>query len=355
MSRPGGRSLRASGERRRTESPIDAHPRYTPTLDDLVALVTRPSGNLLDRPSLARLRAVTASLPAYIAEFFGFERRLGGRRAGTDFAFSLSTRGLKWLIESKLWPQLSKLAEMWQGRCPCDAITVWLEFDVSELASGEHPPNVFVTVDRVGSEPFALPPVIASPALQRCIEACPPSATRLQMGFMLSRATAALRVCALPMTYPQTMGFLTTVAWPGSLEDVGKALALYEHLCDGFGVHIDMLDSSPEASLGVELFYKGRVQEHQPYAEPRWDKLFAQLINDRLCTTPERDALFAWVSQRAFNAPRPARLLAALLHPNQMVLHGTLRTGLQHVKLCFSPKAPVRAKAYFGAVLEARE
>jgi hypothetical protein len=297
---------------------------------------------------------VTASLPASAATFLGFERRLRSASNGTDFAISLSARGLDWLFESRRWPQLSKLVGKWRAHSAFDSRTVWLEFDVSETAFQRHPPNVFISIDRGDAQSIAPPAEIDGPGLRGCMRVCPSSVTRFQLGFMFSRATAAVRFCAMPMNHQETMAFLTAVAWPGSLACVSQVLAPYEPFCDGFGVDLDLLDS-PAPSLGVELLYTGRVQEHQPDSEPRWRSLFDQLIRDGFCTRRERNALLSWVSQRKFSAPVVTRLFAALFYPDHALLHGTLYTGLQHVKLCFGPKASIHAKAYFGAVLEADE
>ena len=173
----------------------------------------------------------------------------------------------------------------------------------------------------------------------------------MQLGFMFARHASAVRLCLLPMTYPDTLAFLRTVAWPGDHAGLAVAIAPYSLFCDGFGVHLNVADDvSP--SLGIELLYDGKAYDRQPSDEPRWSELFERLIADGLCTKHERDALLEWESRTSFEAPLIERLIAGALPSDELLLHGTLHTGLQHVKLSFDAQGRAGAKVYYGATFD---
>ncbi len=343
------------------------HAVYAATLAEMLALVELRAVNELTEPeSLERVRHVAESLPASVAGFFGFERRLGRANAGTDFALSLSRFGRDWLLDSNRWPQLANLVATWRAHFASDADAVWLEFDTSRRVADERVPNAFVALDRRESGALARPAAItaaienfyaaigcaakAPPALSACIDAIPPSVGRLQLGFMFSRATSPIRLCLLSLAFDEALSFLRAVSWPGSLDRVAAVIEPYAPLCDGFGVHVDVLDGIAP-SVGVELLYDARARESQPDKEGRWSALFARLVEDGLCSDREREALFGWVAQRTFAAPLIERLIASVSPSGELLLYGTLYTGLQHVKLSLDAEGTVFAKAYFGATL----
>ena len=125
----------------------------------------------------------------------------------------------------------------------------------------------------------------------------------------------------------------------------------YERLCDGFGVHVDVLDCV-RPSVGFELLYDGEAKDVQPDRERRWIALFDRLVAEGLCLDRERDALLRWASQRTFTAPLIERLIAGAFPSDRTLLDGTLYTGLQHIKLSLGRNRAVLAKAYFGAALQ---
>lgn len=339
---------------------------YAATLAEMLALVEPRAVELTEPESLGRVRRLAASLPAAIAGFFGFERRLGLANARTDFAFSLSNFGRDWLLDSNRWPELANLVATWRAHFDSDADAVWLEFDTSRRAADERTPNAFVALDRRESGTLARPASVTSAiestytangcaakaprALAACIDACPASVARLQLGFMFSRATSPIRLCALPLAYDEALSFLRAVCWPGSLDRLAPLIEPYAPLCDGFGVHIDVLEAVAP-TLGLELLYDGRARESQPDHEERWNALFARLVAEGLCSDREREALFGWVAQRTFTAPLIERLIAGAIPSGELLLYGTLYTGLQHVKLSLDAEGALFAKAYFGATL----
>ncbi|MFY9885259.1 MAG: hypothetical protein WBX23_17175 [Candidatus Cybelea sp.] len=297
------------------------------------------------------MRLLAGSLPAKIATFFGFERQLAKRTRRTDFAFSLSPCGIVWASESRRWPALAELIATARSQAQRNVPAVWLEFDMYTRRNCSEPPNVFVACDRESAR-FLSTQLLEDPCrsiLQSCLAVCP--SDTLQLGMMLARSLAGVRLCALSLCAESVLAFLKAIAWPGDQRALEASIGSYADLCDGFGVHVDVRDAvSPK--LGLELLYNGTAAQHQPDRERRWSELLMRLVSDHLCFESERGALLAWASVRQFEAPLIERLIAAAVESQEQLLHGTLRRGLQHIKLSLGGAGRVSAKAYYGAVFE---
>lgn len=321
---------------------------YAAKLGDLLMLVEpRLPNELADPRSLQRIRSLAASLPASVATFFGFERRLGGS-SGLDFALSLSSYGIDWLVSSDRWPELTHLLEPWLQQNLSGSVAAWLEFDTSERRENDTP-NLFIAYER-----SVWDRIEATPAVRSCIEVCPATVTRLLLGFMCSRGTDAVKICAVPMSCAQAIAFLHDVRWSGDLNRVAAGVAPYAPLTDGICVQIDLC-AGAEPSAGFELLYNGRERDWQYPREQRWLALFDRLIADGLCLEDERDALLRWASRETLEAPLIDRLIAAASPRGEVALYGTLYTGLQHIKLALRGNGVMQAKVYFGALLDSND
>jgi hypothetical protein len=339
---------------------------YASNLSEVVTLL-RPSISepLVDAGSLARIERLAAIFPASSFGYLGFERPLGQRDRGTDFAFSLSRAGCDWIRTAGPWPVLSAFADRWCAeRRPSDEL--WLEFDTSTGAVDDMPPNVFIDLDYRVTEGRALLRMLGSLAdvlsespaegrvngrhLATCLAACPSTVNRMQLGFMLARETSSLRICMGPLSRSEGIAFLSAVEWPGDLGDAGDVMLPYELLCDGFCLQLDANRSS--RAVAVEMRFRGLAWECRPECEPRWFALFDRLVADGMCTETERAALVGSFSRSEFDAPLIERSIAAAYPSHEKLICGTLYTGLNHLKVTIGAERRPTAKAYFGAYLE---
>lgn len=344
---------------------------YASTAADFLPLLNGPLRRcLIDGASLERITALASRIPASSFGYFGFERRLGGD-AGADFSINLSAAGVNWLRGIRRWPQVRSIVGGWRRDVDSAPGNVWLEFDTSEAHSDKRPPNVFLSLNRSGSAPFAKSAhaarlvrdglSVAGSAMssaaaglaQRCVDGCPETVRRLHFGFMFARNAPSLRISAVPLPYYVTPAFLRMAEWPGDLHFAAGAARLYAALCDDFGVQIGSA-AHPDCSVGFELFYRGDPANAQPEQERRWIALLDRLVTDRLCGVAEREALLAWPSRTEFEAPLIERLIAAVHPSSERLLDGTLHTGLHYVKLTINAGRRISAKAYFGAILAPR-
>ena len=315
---------------------------------------------LVTRENLADIVAVAGELPAAMASFFGFECGLAAATR-TDFALNLTAAGLDALARNAALSGdscrgIRDFCRLWRRRGSGDAHAgaIWLEFDVKPGSRGA-PPSVFFRVE-AGEEPAwtigeAIPTLRGAPLsdavaanVAHVIDAVRPEATALQIGVMLARPIDAVRVCALGIAPPRLMSLLYRAGWKGSRATSAAIARKYSPHVDAFGVHLDVAQRLSPAA-GVEMLYAGREWEHQPHREPRWQRLFAQLVDDRLCTHERREALFGWPGYVDDGLEPLTKLLAPSLATTGIVLR-----GLQHVKLSVDPEGGTAAKIYFGAI-----
>ena len=205
----------------------DAHP-VLASFVDVVAPWLDPA--LVDGPALAEIRTVASRLPGTLSRRIGFEVRLGEEAARADFLVcvtraereALAGAGEDTLIGRTSWAPLRALAEAWAASPLLDGAvaSLWIELDLAAAATAEPVPSVFFGLADLLSErddPDAWRGVAAhdlattlaalevlsggpvAPGLRRhlaeCFGALPPGAKVFQVGAMLSRGTAAVRVC----------------------------------------------------------------------------------------------------------------------------------------------------------------
>jgi hypothetical protein len=327
---------------------------YASRLSDfLVLLKPRVAAGLVDAFSLERIERIARTIPAAAFDHIGFERRLDLADAGADFAFSLSAYGLDWIESASPWPEVARFAEDWGVDRTPGLWNVWLSFDTSSGEYSARPPNVYLDLDRSNAEALRIPRSFSvAEHFTRCLEALPPTVTRIQLGFMLARDTEGLRFCARPLSLSDALNLLEALEWPGDRASVAAIMEAYEPLCDTFCLQVDV-GSRTRQRLGFELRYRGTPWAYQPPREDRWFALFERLGAGGLCTDAQRAALVDWCASLEFEAPLIERLIAAANPSADRLIAGTLYTGLHYLKLTIDSNRLISAKAYFGAILDA--
>ena len=290
--------------------------------DSLAAISPSLPAGLVGPESLAGIERIAGSLPAGLCECFGFEVRIGEVQAPTDFALQVSMPAA-WRLLAGLsasspaahgpaapaWERIAALGTAWcesGGQLPESIPTAWLEFD-SEPGSPRHGiPAVFLEVGpRVGNVVAAqlalamIPGLAAAPistsgrrAFAACVESLPPGARVSQVGTMLSRSVAALRLCVScpePSAIPAYLGSLGTPGLPALAE---RILAAAPVAGERLKVDLDIFDSvRPRVGIEYAVPDSRQLDGHQ---EPRWRQLLDRLADACLCTPAKRDAVLEW-------------------------------------------------------------
>jgi hypothetical protein len=320
----------------------------------------------LAEPELARLierredveqfRRVARLLPIEAVNFFGFERRLGGRSEAADCALNLTPFGARLLAErglpgasSRAWTRVQAFFREWGAtREPAfvDASSTWLEFDA---ARAEPEPNLLFGYwpnHPQTQRPLSwlleqvLPQLLGAPLpplfrrnLEKCFAGHSGACRDFQIGVMLARDVPAVRVCVFDLPAARAESYLQDLGWQGPLERVVPYLEALAPHADVVALHVDVGERI-YPNLGIEPNFSAGAWARQPHLEPRWASQFEALLAAGLCTEAEREALLAFVGHQ-----RREPLLAEF--------GLTLLRGLGHLKVVVRHDA-VQAKAYFG-------
>lgn len=339
------------------------------SLDDLLgpgAAFVSPA--LLPATVLADARTVARALPATLTRRFGFESALDTDDGDAGVAVQVDAAAPGWrllagvhapddplapLMAHPGWRTLRSLCRhaLSAGAPLHDAVgSLWLEFDLPRPRVAPDPlvPGVFFTPAatlpagthdgedlcmRFAARVFAqvagtaLPESLDS-ALRACLGALPPTAVLSQVGLMLGRPEAALR---LVLAFPEVdtiAGYLARLDWPGAPDQVADLLAPLRAIVDRIVLQLDV-GSRVSPRIGLETYFR---EFSQPRNDPRWAALLGHCVASALCTRDKRDALLAFPGQSY-------HLLA---------LPVVLARGLSHLKLVYQADRPPRAKAYYG-------
>lgn len=321
---------------------------------------------LMSAADYERVCEVAAALPAFMADFFGFECRLGGQGGGIDCAMNLTPDGARMLagrhavqpppeLRGEAWARLAAFYRAFgDTRRPAyvDAPSTWLEFDTRE---GTRAPNLlFGYWPRAAAEvrPVSwllgdiIPTLLGretSPglrsALERCFAAAPEGTDDFQVGLMFTRPVQAVRLCLFDLPRDAILPYLEAIGWSGPLDRLIACLDDFAPFADLVGLHLDV-GEQVYPHIGIEPVFTAGCWTRQPHREPRWGGQFDVLQRQGLVTAEERQALLGWVGHQRVEDDRGDFLLMR---------------GLSHLKLVLRPGRPAVAKAYFGIAHRALE
>lgn len=341
------------------------------SLADHLAPVANHLAPLVAPGSLSALATVARQLPGSLTSTFGFECRLGSDRGRADFLVSVrGDRGRRGLAErfagsaDPATQGIGAFAREWSE--PSSAMgtvvdNVWLEFDVD--GSRSDVPSAFFgflpsAPAAEGSRPRAerarhlaatgaalelLGGTRGGPqqldTLARCFEAHP-GAEVFQVGMMLSRTPALVRLCLRLRSVGDLVPLLRRVGWRGDEANLRRTVEPVAGRADYVCVDLDV-GERVHPRVGLECYVTHGN---------RWPDLLAGLRSQGLCTPDEHEALLAYPGQDVHDGadPRwPPALAAAgtVLGPGWT---GVVVRSLHHVKVVHHPDGPPEAKAYLA-------
>jgi hypothetical protein len=335
---------------------------------------------LFSRAAWSRCLAVADAIPDYAAfGMLGFELRLD--RDSTVDLLVCATRtaaGPRWLHSmaealasrqpASPWQPLAAFARQWhQGRLTDLVDRVWLEFDCQQdRGITELPiPSVFSstypthTDERVLAADLsavtdALEILLAkplTPSLVRILaiieEALSPGGRTVQVGAMLGRGPAAVRVCVVGPGASALCMVLDRVGWPGAVEQVQSILESLGELSRFLCLDLDVGPTGLAGTAGIE-FYVNTSDE--PADASQWRPLLSRFEHMNLVTVTKSAALGTYPRvqvSKGFLDRLPAGYAraTALLAGHRI---GRFVMHLHHIKLTVSYHRPAAAKAYMG-------
>jgi len=302
-----------------------------------------------------------AMLPAVV--WAGFEARLSEQRQQIDVHLGIR-RGhpgastlfatLNGLARSD---RFTRLGELWCNAG--SAISQGVDYLVFEFDMHEDPahlPALFITFreDLASSARLALTREVLGAldmddvrrvrVVERLFSACQGPERISHVGLMLSRDVRPLRVNVRNVNRDRLAPYLHAVGHPGPTDAFERGGATFLRFVDRFTLCLDVIEEVQDR-LGLEL-----TIARQPYEDPRYAHLFAELVSQGLCTTARAEALLDWPglstpAQHGDEWPE-GLLVESLTRPAPSL--SAIKRRVSHVKLDFLPDQIMAAKAYFG-------
>ena len=357
---------------------LTPHVSPTPTLDTALLALIRPTidSALIDAVGWSRIAAVCQRLPHRVSTFYGFECRLGDADPHADLLFSLtraSDQGAQLLAAvpeqlrgneptaTTAWQAVARFLAAWRtpGHCLAQTDRLWVELDCASSArpapcfffglDAEH--TIDQRIDCVLSALTLLRHAPPSVALQQALAAAlaylPTTAWPFQVGCMLGRGDAGVRLCVRGLAVDTALDWLAQAGWSGRLDGLRAALDTYAPLVASFDLDVDLgADGALAERIGIELACTP-VGAEQADASAVLD----QLVAAQLCTPAQAAALRRYPAYESAAAaqqtrwpdgpPASSALLAYRLIP-------VLIRYVNHIKLGWSGGRITDAKAYLA-------
>jgi hypothetical protein len=214
----------------------------------------------------------------------------------------------------------------------------WLEFDVASPPPAVPLPNVFCNLrpgapdltvmaaaaEAVWGEP---PPAATVRCLARCVELLPSGSWLFNIGVMVARRSASLRLVLRRLGMAQIVSFLRAIGWPGQPEALVALVSPAAEHADHLWLHVDVA-SGVQPRLGVEYHLAGPLRE----TRSGWSRLLDRLVESGLCLPAKRDALLQWPGYSSETLDEPC----------------LLERRINHVKVAYEPEGPREAKVYLS-------
>lgn len=291
------------------------------------------------------LAGLAGRLPARLSGFFGLECRLGEAAPVADILFRVDAPDERAALAEldpapgdPVWRRLRAFAAAWPG----PAERLWLEFDTA--AGPTLLPSVFFGARRMGDWVFdalagirgeALPPATIA-CFGRCRDALPEGGEIFQIGTMLSRPEAFLRLCVRGVAHEAVRPWLASVGWDGADDAVAAFL-------DGELARMGTI------RLGLDVTDRVAPRLGFECAVPpeRLAAFVALLEAEGLCLPGKGRGLLAWpglVHARLGRGWWPADLAA---QAGDGVSSAMLRT-IHHIKIAVGADGRREAKGYLA-------
>lgn len=249
-----------------------------------------------------------------------------------------------------VWQRIMAFADQWYtGASLCNSLSegLWFEVDVSGPPPVLPIPSIFFGVKnntpdesiRAIMNGIAVLNLdlssIQRDLLVRYLQTFGPLSSSFQVGLMLARPAAPLRLCAFHAKLPDV---LTGLKYLGitTLEDYPDFRREFLHLAPLFGgVDLDISDVFG-AKVGLEFKFtsvatiRGQQKNQHGQAFLQW------LVNKGWCLPEKSHAVLNWIGGYKY-------------HPNPEDFWSPRKTifrTISHIKLDFQPGRPLRAKAY---------
>lgn len=339
-------------------------------LDDLELVRSSVSPLLIDPGGFDRIADAVAFLPSKITTFWGLESRLGKQEALADVLLEVkngstghqllagpASSALDRLCEqAPVWHDLRLFAQRWADEdSPLhrQIRNIWLEIDTADIVSPQQArsvvrsPSIFFGPDWNNVSRAAVAGLIDAflaelnvfpdcrDALRALIDALPDGGRVFQIGAMLGRKEAGLRICINQLPAEAIPDWLSTLGAHGNSEPIRRFFDEMGPLLSRFALGFNLRRHGIEKKIGLECY----MNPHD-LGSSQWAPLLAFLERERLCLASKRKGIMDYPGRNHF--PVDSNTL------DNGILSKTVFRIIHHLKLTVVGERFVEAKAYLA-------
>ncbi len=381
-------------------SPLDKGPENTimfneyPTKnlhpsDYLSSIASHIPEEIISSKNFSEIKNLAQHLTGNLTSFFGFESKLTSTNARSDYMFAISsknderktllnlfkTRSLpKSFLASPEWNRVGKFVEAWadiKSEINKNALSLWFEFDTAEEVNKIPIPSIFIHTAplRIDSPETkkdclwitreAIPiltgleaPEKVEKCLIKCLEKLPKGARLLDVGIMLSRPTAEMRLVMNRMKPKDIIPYLKSIGWRGNIEELQELISELKKYVNRIVLQIG-IGEKVDSKVGIEC----RFFPDQYNLEKGWSQFLDYLHEKGMCSAEKRNAFLKFPGEELnedleeFNLQNyvPTVKLDKNSSANALVRY------ISHIKINYKPNCPLDAKGYLGIRLFSHE
>jgi hypothetical protein len=343
------------------------------------------SSELISVQNYAEIKSLASHFTGGITSFFGFETRLNSSDACSDYLFAVSSqRGEREalaqmfsngslpqeFLSKKEWQNVGKFAAAWANPSSIlyhKILGLWFEFDTA-VPSETPVPSIFIhsVPLRIDSAEdikkctwliqTALPELTGKPTSEKLeknilnsLQKLPGNAVLFNIGVMLSRADAGVRLVIIRMQPNQIIPYLTSLGWIDENNGLTTLVKELEHVTSRMVLHINITENGVDQKIGFECAY----HPDQYNLETRWTAFFDYLIEKKACLPEKKSLLMDFLGVEQDDATSEFDLAsyqtAVRIQDNDF--SAALVRYISHIKVCYKPGHSIEAKAYPGVRL----
>ncbi|MCJ7698420.1 MAG: hypothetical protein MUO73_08855 [Thermoplasmata archaeon] len=341
---------------------------------------------LISAQNFTEMKKLASHFTRGITSFFGFESRLNSPDARADYLFAVSARKgerealLDLITSGKLpetflnqpeWQRVGNFVTEWakpKSILNNKVFGIWFEFDTVNSPSEAPVPCVFmhtVPLHIDNSEDvqkctwltrIALPLLTGQPLSQtveqhvlEAIQRLPEGVSVFQVGTMLSRTTAGVRLVFNRMQPVQIMPYLKTLGWSDNNDRLSSLLEELEHYVTRIILHINIGEKGVDPKIGLECSFYPDLYN----LETKWPVFLNYLVKKGLCLPEKKAALlhFSGVEQQDMNHDFDLKSYITVMRIPDNNFSSALVRYISHIKLVYKPNHPTEAKVYSGVRL----
>ena len=363
--------------------------KYTHPVEYLSSIESFVSKELISSQNFAEIKKLANHFTENITSFFGFETRLNNLDARSDYLFAVSSKkgereALARLLQDENisesfknqpeWQNVGKFAAAWVNPNSIlynKVLGLWLEFDTAGSPNERPAPCVFISTVPIRIDApkdiqkyawladTALPLLTGKPLSEKmkqrlfdAIQHMPKDSLLFNVGVMLSRSSAGVRLVINRIQSTQIISYLKSLGWTDEQGEGLKLIKELEQEVSRFVLHIGITEDGIDPKIGIECsFYPDRYN-----LETRWSGFFDYLIKKGLGLPEKIEMLLGFLGVEQEDASHEFSLesyMTAVKLPEKNY-SGALVRFISHVKICYKPSHPLEAKAYPGARLFGR-